>query len=493
LSTRPPPGFRRRLESQWLRWQALLEGDWVDRFFPWIAASVLFVVYFTLAEAEVRSVDAGADLAAAAQGAWLIAHGHVPDLTVTGTNLLAQHLPVGLYPVGWATRILPTVPTLLALQSAGLAFGVVPLWRISRRIAELRVGAALALTVAYAASPTINNLNLADFHPAAVAVAPLLGATYLALRRRWGMFVIVSLTAVIWSAELGLVIAGLGLLVFLLGDRGPGTLIMIGGLTWTIVAVLILEPRFGSTGFIAPGAFAAYGDNAFSIAWGMLTHPHRVLGDLLALDNVRLIVGLLAPLLFLPVLAPRFLIPAMGLQTLFLVADVNVRGNGTNEYGLPLTVFAFVAAAFALNRMGRRSIERIVVDRRVLIALSVAAIGFFCIDAANSPYQRPWKWGRVDAIDEARHDAAELVGETTAVRASDKVLTLVAERTSVYTFDTVPDAEAAARDVNRVIIDETELDWTDAQWRTFGAGMASEQFVMISEAEGVRVYTRVSG
>ena len=71
--------------------------------------------------------------------------------------------------------------------------------------------------------------------------------------------------------------------------------------------MLVLEPRFGSTGFIAPGAFRAYGSNAFSIAGGMLIHPNRVLGDLLDEDNVRLIVGLLAPLLFLPVLAPRYL------------------------------------------------------------------------------------------------------------------------------------------------------------------------------------------
>ena len=67
-------------------------------------------------------------------------------------------------------------------------------------------------------------------------------------------------------------------------------------------------------GFIAPGAFRAYGSNAFSIAGGMLIHPNRVLGDLLDEDNVRLIIGLLAPLLFLPVLAPRYLIPAMGLD-----------------------------------------------------------------------------------------------------------------------------------------------------------------------------------
>jgi uncharacterized membrane protein len=450
-------------------------------------------LYFTLAEARVRSLDVGADLAAAAQGAWLIAHGHAPDLTVTGTNLLAQHLPVGMYPIGWLTRILPTIPTLLALQAAGLAFGVVPLWRIARRAADLRAGAALALIVAYGASPTINNLNLSDFHPTAVAVAPLLAATYTALRKQWGYFFLWSIATLIWSAELGLVIAGIGLLVFILGDRGPGVLIMVFGLAWAIVAVLVLEPRFGSTGFIAPGAFRSYGSNAFSIAGGMLIHPNRVVGDLLDEDNVRLIIGLLAPLLFLPVLAPRFLIPAMGLTALFLVADVNVRGNGTNEFGLPLTVFAFVAAAFALNRMGRLSIDKILVDRRVLIALSVAAVGFFCIDSINSPYQRPWKWGREDATDAARHEAVEQIGDTASVRASPNVLPLVAERRDVYPLSDSPDAAAASQNVTKVIVDGAEVPWTEADWHRFGAGMALRHFILVSDVQGVRIYVSLKG
>jgi uncharacterized membrane protein len=453
----------------------------------------LFFLYFTLAEARVRSLDVGADLAAAAQGAWLIAHGHTPDLTVTGSNLLAQHLPIGMYPIGWLTRVFPTIPTLLALQAAGLAYGVVPLWRIARRVADLRAGAALALIVAYGASPTINNLNLADFHPTAVAVAPLLAATYTALRKQWGYFFLWSLATLIWSAELGLVIAGIGVLVIILGDRGAGTLIIVFGLAWAIVAVLVLEPRYGSTGFIAPGAFRAYGSNAFSIAGGMLIHPNRVIGDLLDEDNIRLIIGLLAPLLFLPVLAPRFLIPAMGLTALFLVADVDVRGNGTNEFGLPLTVFAFVAAAFALNRMGRPSISKILVDRRVLIALSVAAIGFFCIDAVNSPYERPWKWGREDATDEARHQAVKLIGDTAAVRASPNVLPLVAERRGAYALSDQPDPARASDHVSRVILDEAEVQWTEADWHQFGAGMAIRQFVLVSDTQGVRVYARVKG
>ena len=62
MSTRPPPTFRRRVNSQMMRWQARLEAGWADRYLPWIGAAVLTLIYFSLAEARVRSLDAGTDL-----------------------------------------------------------------------------------------------------------------------------------------------------------------------------------------------------------------------------------------------------------------------------------------------------------------------------------------------------------------------------------------------------------------------------------------------
>jgi uncharacterized membrane protein len=475
-----------------LRWQARLESEWADRYLPWIGGALLSLIFFVLAEAKLRSGGASPTLAAAAQGAWLIGQFKPPQLTLTDTHLLAQHLPLGMYPIGWLTRFLPSVDTLLALQALGLGLGVIPLWRIARDIASLRMGATLVLCIAYGLSPTVNNLALSGFHPGAVAAAPMLGATYLALRHKWLPFAIVSLTAVMWSAELGLVIAGLGLLIFLQGERKVGVRTIIAGLAWTVIAVVVIEPRYGSTGFISPGAFQAYGDNALSILLGMAEHPFKLLGDLLAEDNVRLIVGLLAPLLFLPVLAPRYLVPAIALEVLYLVADVSIRGTGTNEFGLPLTVFAFVAATFALQRMGRRSIERVLVDRRVLIALAVGAIGFFLLDATNSPYQRPWEWGKQDAVAQSRVRAADDIDSQERVRASASMVVLLSERTTLLPLGSQPSARDASEGVDRVVIDGTDVAWSTSDWLSFGAGMLQRGFHLASVENGVRVYSVTS-
>ena len=486
MSTRPPPTLRRRIDSQVLRWQARLDSELDDRVLPWAFALIVALVYLLLAEAH-RGTGGGGDLAVYLQARWLILHGQSADVTINGTHILTQHLPLGFYPLAWVTRVIPVVPTLLGLQAFSLALGIVPLWRLARRVAELRTGAAATLVVAYAFSPTLNNLNLADFHPAAVAVAPLLGATYLALRERWRGFALASLAALIWNAELGLVVAGLGLLIFMRGHRKVGQRTMVAGLAWTLIAVLVIEPRFGNGGFIAPGAFHSYGDSTFGVFGGMLSHPFRLLGDLLAEENVRLLVVLLAPLLFLPVLAPRYLVPALPLQALYLVADVPTQRN---EVGLPLTIFAFVAATFALTRMGRRGIERVVVDRRVLIALTVAALGFFATDAVDSPYHRPWDWRHEDATDHARHEAARIVGKATSVRASPSVASLVAERRQVYLLDDLDPAMATAGGVDRVVVDGSAGQWAAADWFDFSSGMVSRGYRSIFSSNGVVLYAR---
>ncbi len=491
---RPRPALRRRVDNVMLRWQARLDASWADRVVPWAAAVVLFVAYLLLALARARSLSGGAPLAGYAQAAWLITEGRAAFVTVSDGHLLSLHAPVGFYPLAQVIRFLPTVPALLGVQAAALALGVVPLWRLGRQVARLRVGATLALVLAYGVYPALNNLNVADFHPEALAVAPLLAATYAGFQNRWRPFALWCLLSVVWSAELGLVVAGLGLLLVLEGRRREGAWTAAFGLGWVLVAVVVLDGRYGQSGLVVPGAFDDYGTSAPGVVATMLTNPFTVLGDLVAEANLAVVVGLLAPLLFLPVLAPRYLLPALPLQALYLVADVPISGPEGAQFTVPALAFCFVAATFALARVGRRSIERVLVDRRVLIALAVAAVGFFALDAQTSPYREPWRWGREDVVDEARRAAADVVSDGAAVRASEPLLPLLAERAALYELEGrgTPDADAAtAGGVNVIALDDrTVPDWSVVERLAFADALESQGFELLYRAQGISVYDR---
>jgi uncharacterized membrane protein len=491
VAQRRPPNLRRRWDHVVLRWQARLDGEWADRVLPWIAAAVLAVVYFLLAFARYRSLESGIDLGSFTQAAWLVASGHPAELTLTHNHLLADQAPFAFYPLAWATTILPRIPTLLAVQSAALALGVVPLWRIARRLADLRVGAAAALVFAYAAHPAINNLNLAGFHPEAPAVAALIGATYCALSRKWLGFAVLSTIAVLCRADLAIVIAGLGALLVVEGQRRAGIRTIVAGVGWALLAALVIQPHYGDSGLISAGAFARYGDSFLGVAGSMFAHPVEVIGDLVAKENLDVLILLLAPLLFLPVVAPRYLLPVLPLEALYLVADVPHGGIAGAEYTVAPIALLFVASAFALSSMGRRSIERVFVDRRVLSALVIASTVFFASEAVSSPYAHPWAWGRRDAIDGARLDAVELVPDGAAVRASPRLLALLAERRGLYLLPagSAPNTVAAALRVDYVILDAASMpDWQGSEFDTFTRGMSARGFTLVYAEGGIEVY-----
>lgn len=474
-ASRPRRSWSRRLDQTLLRWQARLDAAWADRVVPWAGAALLFGLLFGLALARADAFEPGAVLGRFVQAAWLISSGNGAEPTIGGEHLVADHTSLILWPLAYATAVLPTVPTLLAAQSAALAVGVVPLWRVARRVVHLRVGAAATLGVAYGLNPAIQNLNLADFHPQTLAVAPLLAATYYGLERRWRRFWIFAGLSVLCAAELGLVVGGLGLLLALDGSRRQGSRAVAFGIGWTAVAVLVVQPTFGDAALIAPDAFGDYGHSALGVLGAMVTHPFQVLGDIFSEADVRLLVGLLAPLLFLPLLAPRYLLPALPLQTLYLVAAVPLSGPTGAHHLVPAIPFTFVAATFALSRIGRRSVERVLVDRRVLLALVLATVGFFALDAASSPYRTPWAWGGDDRLDSALQGVIERVEEDDAVRASPAVLPVLAERPQIYELDLPgPNAGRATRNATVVVLDEQAVaDWTLDDNLTFFAAMVA--------------------
>lgn len=487
--------LRRRFDSFVLRWQARLDSEWADRAVPWISAAALFLFLLLLALAKARSLEGTPDLAGYSQAAWLIGEGRAPIVTVTsGTHVMAQQAAFVFYPIALLTWILPVEGALLTVQSAALALAVVPIWKISRKLANLRTGAAGTLVFVYAFYPVIHNLNLAGFHPETIGLPALLAAMYFGLSSRWRLFVVACGLAVMSRADLGFAVAGLGGLLVVEGKRRAGIVTLGAGAAWTLLSVAVIQPAFGGETYTHVNAFAQFGDTPWSVAWGMFTHPGTVLSDLVSEQNFRLAVTLLAPVLFLPVLAPRYLVPVLPLQFLYMVARVPseaVFGQQT----VAVTAFIFLSTAFALARTGRLGVEKVTVDRRVLGALLLAGTVFFIRDAASSPYRHPWDWGGRDVVDFARIQIAHQIPKERAVRASPSMLQLLEERERLYSLHETdrPDAVAAADGVDVVVLDDRQAgDWTSVEFQVFRLQLQSLGFDRQVDDQGIELFVRSS-
>src|SRR2546423_2339245 len=133
-----------------------------DRVVPWAAAAILFVGLAALSLLHHYTILDSYDLGYFPQAAWLITHGKPVFVTSRGLYLLGDHASPIFWPMAWTTFVVPTIPALLGIQAAALALGVVPLYAIARRIAQLPVVAATVVVAAYGLYPALSNVNLSD-------------------------------------------------------------------------------------------------------------------------------------------------------------------------------------------------------------------------------------------------------------------------------------------------------------------------------------------
>jgi len=487
--------LRRSIRNLGLRWQASLEGNGPDRFLPWVLALIVFILLAALSLSRFRSLELGEQLAAWMQGVWLLGEGLDPQVTLTDRNIFDGQLSFIMWPIAQAAVWLPTGPFLLTLQSFALAIGVVPLWRIARRVLELGVESAIVLVLAYSLQPQFQNLNLAEFHPEALALPAFLWAYVFSQDKQWVRFAIAVAFALSTRSDLGLVVIGLGALLAVEGRIRAGRLTAAAGALWVVLAITVFNADLAGGEFVFSEAFAKYGDSPVSILWGMLTDPIEVLKDFFAEENYQKLVSLFVPWLFLPVLRPRFQLPLVLFGIFGFIADIPAGEFGNPQQDVAALAFLPIAAAFALRAVGRKSIRRVFVNGRLLAGVLFASLVFFLFSAGSSLYNEPWTWGIRSTADVDLLAAIDVVEPDDSVVAVDIALPYLAERVDLLAFPVGQDIYRGSDEIfmsDVLIIDEADEEWNDTGRFTFDQVVDALEFEVVDRFGTVSVYRRTA-
>ena len=418
----------------------------VDRVLPWSLAAATFAGLYLVAMLRAHTLLGGYDLATFSQAAWLITSGRAPFVTIRGLHLLGDHSYLIFYPIAWLTSVLPTVPTLLAVQAASLAAGIVPLWALARRVVGLGVPAAVGLSVAYAVFPAMHNINFFDFHPEVLVVPALIGAVLFALTDRWWLYAGCVALALASREDISVVVVFLGVLLVIEGRRRAGVATTAAGLAWLVLTTQVLQPHYAGR-FVQTAFLERYGDGVGEIIATMAGDPVRVLGDLFSTQNGVFVVALLGPVLFLPLLAPRYLLPVVPLEILYLLSSRPTAHTIQAQYTVSAIAMVFVATAMALPRLSRLLARRWALPSwapaAVLVVVGVAGHTLLANDSLRT---RPWGLRTRDVVDQARLDAAQLIPPGAAVSGTDRMWPLVSEREALYNFPSPWEGYEASND-----------------------------------------------
>lgn len=487
--------LRRRFERQNVRLQARVEAGLGDRWIPNVITVVLAFVIIRAGLARFNAFETGLDLAGYSQAVWLIGESKMPRASLFGNDvhLLELHWSFILYPLALLGLVFPVAKLLLVTQGLALSIAVLPLWRLARQVANLRIGAATALVVAYALHPATHRLGTEDFHPESLAVPALIGMAYFGATKRWIPYWLCIIIALACRADLGLAVALWGFVVLGHRERSVGIWTLGVGLVWSLGLLLIVQPLVGQSG-VTPGLFGYDGTSLGEAVLAAMRDPVSMVSDLVARENITLIVGLLAPVIFLPLLSLRYLAPAFPLVVLYLIADLPAESAFPERTSM-LLAFIMIAATYSLNRLGNMGVDRVFLDARVLSALTAASVLFFVNSSSISPYERPWEWGRLDETDEAMQAAIDILGDDVAVRASPSALARLADRPWLFPLDT--DREPSATQAGfpdftlALLVVEDEIPERSAEDRAdFDQRMIAQGFDLVFDRDGVSLYSR---
>jgi uncharacterized membrane protein len=372
----------------------------------------------------------GFDLGIYDQATWLLSRGRAPFVTVRGLDLLGQHAAYIMVLVAPLYRLWADPRLLLLLQVVFLALPAVVLYRLGAR----HVGhpaAGLAVAVAYLAYPGVQWAISWQFHPEAIAAGLLALAALAADGGRHRAMAVWLALAACCGEEVGLIVAGFGLLLVAGGRRAVGWRTAGAGLAWFLVATYVLEPlHAGRATRLFETDYGIGGSGPLALLGALPAMAGRVLQTGLANDGLFYLLLVFLPLAFLPLLAPRWLLPVAPPLLLNLAAVQPEHHQLRFHY---LATAAPLLAAGAVAGLARVRSARRPLLAAVLVLLVVVA-GFTSWRYGPAPWARDPLALPATAADQARRHALALVPEGAPVSAQYNLVPHLGHRVEVYEF-----------------------------------------------------------
>lgn len=325
-------------------------------------AVLIYIVYFSLLVTTKQDAfkTNGEDLGIMDQALWSVLHGSLFHQTICnvlsdtncagpqGISRFAIHFEPVLFPLSVVYLLWPDPKALLLVQVLVVASGAFPAFWLARL--RLRQNwAAVPFALLYLLNPAQQYAVNFDFHAVTLVIALLLFALYFLFTRQtlwlW-VFVVLCLAC---KEEIAGIIFLLGLWSLLLQRRWRvGLAMMTLSVGWTLVALLVMHIASPSGHSLLASRYSSLGTSPMQAVLTLLTHPVALLRQhVLEPTHLRYLRTLLAPLGYLPLLAPWVLVLATPTLALNLLSSVPSMYSGDFQYNaeiIPLLLFASIEA-----------------------------------------------------------------------------------------------------------------------------------------------------
>ena len=490
-----------------------------------LAYAAFFGAYTVQRHATLNTF--AADLSYIDQPMWNTLHGRFLERTLGAIQAprVAEHFEPVLLPLSLVYLVWDDVRAMLIIQSLALALGALPVFWIARRTFANHVRhaewVALAFSLAFLLSPSLQAANVADFHADPLVVTPFLFAFWYGTERRWrpmwawailvmagkenlptltgmlGLFFILSDPAfrAAWRPSVARRTFGDRLRCAFSGAANHGLGLLVVSVVWFAIATFVI---------VAPLARQYYGTNGpiYLASRYVFDGPGGWLPNALAAlrEPARLayLGGLFGAVGWLALLAPEYLL--LGLPVLVANTFSNFPGqySGEQHYSAPLVPVFAIAAIYGARRL-QRIVERQIPFRLTPYATNTAVVailgvtwlvfsaGSAQVDRGWTPLARFFQWPAYTAHDATLDRLISQVPADAAVSATPAVHPHLAHREKIYVYPELGDASYVLVDAAGVTgMQATDLKSSVEQLVNGGFGVvdAADGYLLLAKGKG---------
>ncbi len=361
--------------------------------------------------------------------------------TIHPPTYLADHFsPILFLLLPFYCLTYPQPETLLIIQTLFLALSAWPIYLIAKN--ALSKGWALAAAAAWLINPLVQNANLYEFHFLHIAVFLIFWAFYFYQKNRFWPFLFATTLALLVREDVALVIFTFGLLSLIQKKKWRWIIApAIISLVYFIFSLKIIDlfSAIGSYKFLI--YYSWLGNSWLDVIKNLFLKPQLVLLHLLNIGNFEFILGLLLPLVFLPILQPVYLLLGLG-----IFSQLVLGGGGSATllqiyYPALILPALFISAIFAVKKIIQKDQNPLVklIYKEKNLSLLIFIVGFFYASAAMGPaagsLKKLFSDGLAYGQTATRNEFIKKLPQNSAVAATYDFLAKVSSRQKVYSLN----------------------------------------------------------
>jgi uncharacterized membrane protein len=382
-------------------WRSLTVGWWIAATAPPAAAAIAFVWILNAQLLRLFSVSAPSwDLGFHQQLLWSLANGHGWASSFEyGHNFLGIHLEPILVPIAAIEVVWPSPVVPLVFAAAGLAAMAPAAYLMFRALLPDRPAArwlALALAIPMPFWAATQQAGAEQFHPEHLALPFAMLAVWAGLRAKPWLLWTLAILVLSCKEDQTYTAFVIGLVIWRVGPeamRPHGRRIMILAVAWLVILGGLLEELIrGGTGYSPDVAY-----------YWWIFNPHDsnfFLRNVARPDAWLVLSGLLASLVGLPLLAPRWLLLVLPPLFANLMSSHDAQGGLHLHYALLVMFPLVVAAGFGGRRVlaAESPIGRYPAVAMLAAAVPALAIGLVFGEVPPAFGADQWLYTRTPAV-----------------------------------------------------------------------------------------------